>query len=172
VLVISALRNGELALSLGATDYLVKPVDQDALHTMLSRLAKPEPASREAKILVIDDDPDLVPLLQMMLRDNHFTLIAAYDGEEGLAKAQSERPDGILLDLMMPGMSGFEVLDRLRAADETADTPVIVLTVKDVTGEEQAQLNDQIQTLMNKSALTPEALVDQLRTLKHRSGTA
>jgi DNA-binding response OmpR family regulator len=104
-----------------------------------------------------------------MLRDNDYTLIPAYDGEAGLALARSEHPDGILLDLMMPGMSGFEVLDRLRAADETAGVPVIVLTVKNVTSKEQARLNDQIQTLMHKSALTPEGLVDQLRALKRRS---
>jgi CheY-like chemotaxis protein len=71
-----------------------------------------------------------------------------------------------LLDLMMPGMSGFELLDRLRADEETTETPIIVLTAKDVTSEESAFLDDHIQTLVRKSALTPQALLDEIRRLE------
>jgi CheY-like chemotaxis protein len=163
VLVISALRNGELALSLGATDYLVKPIDRDALHTVLDRLPELDTPLRKPKILVIDDDTELVVLLQALLREEACTLIPAYDGEEGLTKAQTEQPDGILLDLMMPGMSGFEVLEELKGDERTADIPVVVLTVKTVTREEREQLNRHIETLMHKSALTPQALAEQIR---------
>jgi len=168
VLVISALRNSELALSLGAADYLVKPVDRDALHTVLSRLPELEQALGQPRILVIDDDAQLIVLLEALLRDEACTLVPAYDGEEGLARARRLQPDGILLDLMMPGMSGFEVLDELKSDERTADIPVIVLTVKSVTSEERKQLNQHIETLMHKSALTPQALAEQIRLMGSR----
>jgi signal transduction histidine kinase/DNA-binding response OmpR family regulator len=169
VLVISALRNSELALSLGATDYLVKPVDRSALQTVLGRLPLPRATSEEPKILVIDDDTRLVPLLEAMLRHEPCTLVPAYDGEEGLAKAREEQPDGILLDLMMPGISGFEVLERLKGDERTADIPVIVLTVRNVTNKEREQLNEHIETLMHKSALTPQALTERIQRIGQAS---
>ena len=166
VLVISALESSELAFSLGAVDYLVKPVHRDDLHALLARLATPESTDREIKVLVVDDDPEIIPLLQAMLRAERCTLLPAYDGEEGLTIARSEHPDAILLDLMMPGMSGFEMLERLRTDAETADTPVIVLTAKDVTAREQKLLDDHIQGLMRKTALTPQSLLAELRRLE------
>ncbi len=165
VLVISALRNSELALSLGATDYLVKPLDRGALQTVLNRLPVPRATPGEPKILVIDDDTRLVPLLEAMLHHEPCTLIPAYDGKEGVAKARREQPDGILLDLMMPGINGFEVLERLKDDERTADIPVIVLTVRNVTSEERKQLNEHIETLMHKSALTPQALTERIQRI-------
>ena len=165
VLIISALENGALALSLGATDYLVKPIDRSALQTVLSRLPAPRRRTADPVILVIDDDTELVPLLDAMLRHEPCTLIPAYDGNQGLAKARSEHPDGILLDLMMPEKSGFEVLEELKGEDETADIPVIVLTVKNVTREEREQLDEHIEALMHKSALTPQALAEEIQRI-------
>jgi len=117
-------------------------------------------------VLVVDDDPDLAPLLREMLHTEPCTLLSAYDGEEGLSLARREHPDAILLDLMMPGMSGFAVLEKLRGDAETADIPVIVLTAKNVTTEERALLDDHIQGLMNKTALTPPSLLAELRQLE------
>ncbi len=165
VLVISALRNSELALSLGATDYLVKPVDRGALQTVLSRLPMPKSTAEESKVLVVDDDTRLVPLLEAMLRHEACKLIPAYDGKEGLAKARNEQPDCILLDLMMPGINGFDVLETLKSDDRTADIPVIVLTVKNVTEEDRKQLTKHIETLMHKSTLTPQALTEEIRRI-------
>jgi signal transduction histidine kinase/DNA-binding response OmpR family regulator len=165
VVVISALRNSELALSLGAMDYLVKPVDREALHAVVSRLPKPKPSLRKPQILVIDDDTDLIVLLRALLQDEPCRLAPAYDGKEGLMKAREEQPDGILLDLMMPEMNGFEVLAELKGDERTASIPVVVLTAKSVTNEERQQLNEHIETLMSKSALTPQALAEEIRRI-------
>ncbi len=166
VLVISVLENSELALSLGAVDYLVKPVRRKDLRALLRRLAPLEPSAQEFRVLVVDDDPDIIHLVQEMLASEKYTLLAAYEGQEALTLACSERPGVILLDLMMPGMSGLEVLERLRADAETADIPVIVLTGRDVTVEERKFLDDQIQGLVRKSAFTPRALLKELRCLE------
>jgi len=166
VLVISALEDGELAFSLGAVDYLVKPIRREDLHRVLDRLAAAGPLTRHVTVLVVDDDPGVIKLLQQMLPADSCTLLAAYDGRQGLTMACSEHPDAILLDLLMPGMSGFEVLEALRADAETADIPVIVLTARDVTEEERALLDDHIQGLMRKSTLTPKSLLAELRRLE------
>ncbi len=171
VLTISVLEDGELALSLGAVDYLAKPVQWSDLQELLDRLITPEPVDRKVKVLVVDDDQHLVPLLRAMLRAESCTLLPAYDGQQGLTLARSERPDVILLDLLMPGMSGFEVLEALRADAETADIPVIVLTAIDVTGEQRKSLNDKVQGLMCKSALTPKSLLAELRRLEALAST-
>ncbi len=170
VLVISALEDGELAFSLGAVDYLVKPIRREDLHRVLDRLAATGPLTRHVTVLVVDDDPGVIKLLQQMLPADSCTLLAAYDGRQGLTMARSERLDAILLDLLMPGMSGFEVLEALRADAETADIPVIVLTARDVTEGERKLLNDHIQGLMRKSTLTPKSLLAELRRLEALRG--
>ena len=166
VLVISVLENGALGLSLGAVDYLVKPIGRDDLQRLLNRLATPKPTMREVKVLVVDDDFDLVPLLRAMLSAENYTLLSAYNGKQGLTLARSEHPDVVLLDLLMPGMSGFEVLEELQADAETAGIPVIVLTAIDVTVEQRKLLNEHVQGLVCKSALTAQSLLAELRRLE------
>ncbi|MDY6875830.1 MAG: response regulator [Chloroflexota bacterium] len=165
VLVISVLEDGALGLSLGAVDYLVKPVRRDDLQGLLNRLAAPAPTKREVKVLVMDDDPDLIPLLQAMLSAENYTLLSACNGMQGLAMARSEHPDVILLDLLMPGMSGFEVLEKLADA-ETADIPVIVLTAIDVTVEQRKLLDEHAQGLVRKGALTLKSLLAELHRME------
>lgn len=84
----------------------------------------------DAKILVVDDDLDTVRLIGMMLERRGFEIIAAQDGDQALAKIRTERPDLVLLDIMMPGIDGFEVCRRLRADPGASDLPVVMLTAK------------------------------------------
>lgn len=83
---------------------------------------------RPAKILVIDDEPHLVKLVRSNLEAQHFRVIAAMDGPSGLAMAEKEGPDLVILDIMLPGMDGFDVLQKIR---EFSAVPVIMLTAKD-----------------------------------------
>jgi len=80
------------------------------------------------KILVVDDESDIAELFCFRLRTEGFEAVAAHDGTDGLAKAKSEKPDLILLDIMMPGLDGWEVEKRLRAEAATASTPLIFFT--------------------------------------------
>jgi DNA-binding response OmpR family regulator len=166
VLVISVLENSKLALSLGATDYLVKPIHLADLRALLDRLTSREPSVHKAKVLLVDDDPEIHQLLKAMLPDNLATLLEAQDGAQALILARDEQPDAILLDLMLPGMNGFQVLERLKADARTADIPIIVLTARDVTATERKLLQDHIQGLMDKTALTPQSLLAELRRLE------
>ncbi len=80
------------------------------------------------KILIVDDEPDIVNLLKHFLTGKGRTVISASNGEEGLARLQADAPDLVILDVMMPGLTGWDVLQRVRA---TRDVPVIMLTAKD-----------------------------------------
>jgi len=165
VLVVSALEDVGLALSLGAADYLVKPVHRSELQNMLGRLAASQPPERMVKVLVVEDDQETIRLLQEILGTKPYSVLWARNGEEGLSLAHSGRPDAIILDLMMPGMNGFEMLERLRADPETAHIPVTVLTAMDVTGEKRRFIDAHIQGFIPKTALTPQTLLAELRRL-------
>jgi len=91
-------------------------------------LPKSKKKTIPAKILVIDDEPDLVSTIQCRLEWCKFEVVAAGNGQEGLGKAANEKPDLILLDINMPGMNGHEVLDRLRNCPDLRDIPVIMCT--------------------------------------------
>ena len=84
----------------------------------------------QSKILLVDDEPDFVQMIKRRLEANDFAVVTANDGEEGLKKAQEERPALVLLNVMMPGMDGLEVLRKLRATEATRNTPVVMLTAK------------------------------------------
>lgn len=184
---ITASQDSEQAFSMGAADYLVKPVRREDLQALLRRVKAPKSQGQGFTVLVIDDDPDFVPLLREMIqseprtegttgcmsgrttdvRDFHdVRLLPAGDGGKGLTLARNEHPDAILLDLMLPGPSGFEVLEELRTDAETVDIPVTVLTAKVVSGEERGLLEGHVQGLMQKITLTPQALRTELRRLR------
>ncbi|MBC7329391.1 MAG: response regulator [bacterium] len=82
------------------------------------------------KILVVDDERPIVRLVQVNLEHAGYEVVTAYDGKEALEKVEQEKPDLIILDVMMPQMDGFEVMQRLQANPKTRDIPVIMLTAK------------------------------------------
>ncbi|MBN1583217.1 MAG: response regulator [Anaerolineae bacterium] len=89
------------------------------------------------KVLLVDDDPIVIKLYDKLLRDNHYQVIVAQNGQEALDKAFHESPDIVLLDIMMPKLNGYEVCARLRAAPRTADLPIIILTAMTGTAARQ-----------------------------------
>jgi signal transduction histidine kinase/DNA-binding response OmpR family regulator/putative methionine-R-sulfoxide reductase with GAF domain len=168
-LVISETKMGELALDMGATDYLVKPILHEELSELLCKSLTREKEDQMIKILVVDDDKDISILLREMLPTDHYEMLTARDGAQGFEVASREYPDIILLDLMMPNKSGFDMLKRLQADAQTAHIPVIVLTAIDVTSEQQRFLNDTTVGIMRKTRLTPQALLDELHRLEKKS---
>lgn len=84
----------------------------------------------KSKVLIIDDEPDIIETLTYMLQARNYEIISASDGIEGLLKAKSESPDIILLDIMMPGMDGYEVCSKLKKDNSVKNIPVIMLTAK------------------------------------------
>jgi threonine synthase len=115
---------------------------------------------------VVDDSPEARRLIRRILQSQgNFTIYEAAGGREALKIINQERPDLIILDLMMPEMDGFSVLDALKSKPETASIPVIVATAKELTGEEKDRLKGQIQALMQKGDFLSDEFLEEVRTL-------
>jgi threonine synthase len=137
-----------------------KPVD--GLLAALSRVT----AERFPRVAIVDDTPDARRLIRRILQSQgEYTLYEASDGKEAIALAQRERPDLIILDLMMPEVDGFAVLDALKENPQTASIPVIVVTAKELTPEEEERLQGRIYKLMQKGEFTSDELGDEIRAL-------
>ncbi len=129
VLVVSVANDSPRALSLGAAECLLKPVDRQSIVTRVHRLLNGA-AGAQPTILVVDDEPDTVDFLRDTLKAEGFQIVVAYDGREALDVMARRRPDLVLLDVMMPELSGFEVLEAMGRNEATAGIPVVVLTAR------------------------------------------
>ncbi|MDE3077271.1 MAG: response regulator, partial [Chloroflexota bacterium] len=152
VIVVSVVDNRELGFALGATDYLVKPIQKDALLAALQRVDGRLSPLKQARILVVDDDAAARQVLSAMLRSADCAVLAAENGEDGLRLARSEHPDVMVLDLMMPGMNGFEVVQQLRQSPDTAALPIVICTAKELTDGERAELNGHVEAVVAKGS--------------------
>ncbi|HUK55252.1 MAG TPA: response regulator [Nitrospiria bacterium] len=147
VVICSILDDSGKGYALGAVDYLVKPVSQEAVLQALNRLGTVR------NVAVVDDDPMAIALMQKVLGRQPYRVHAAMGGEEGLALIRNEKPDIVFLDLMMPGMDGFEVLDALHADPATRNIPVAIVTAKDLTPADRERLNGKVITSIQKNVL-------------------
>jgi DNA-binding response OmpR family regulator len=111
-----------------------------------------------AKILIVDDDPDLRQALRLRLRANHYETVNAGDGYSAIAQAYKERPDLIILDLGLPAGDGFVVLERLQKDDKLSNIPVIVLTARDPQSSERLALQSGAAAFFQKPADNSELL--------------
>jgi signal transduction histidine kinase/DNA-binding response OmpR family regulator len=165
VLICSILEEEEKGFSLGATDYLVKPILEDDLLNSLNRL---NGDGNIHNILVIDDDPKDLRLYEKILKQGQFNPILAEGGRQGWEFLLKNPPQAVILDLFMPDMNGFAILEKLRTTPELNDIPVIVVSGADLTIDQQKQLNDFGQKLLRKGSLNESELLALLeRTLKH-----
>ena len=170
VIMASVVDQKSRGFALGAADYLVKPVRKEELLEKLGGLHL-SGATGPKKILAIDDDPKTVELLGAMLEAEGFQVLKAYDGEAGLELAQSEQPDLIILDLLMPGTNGFDVLDRLQSSSQTSHLPVVLFTIKQLTAEEKQRIRGRVNAVAPKQASTKENLVGIVNQVLHQNAT-
>ena len=114
-------------------------------------------------IAIIEDDPQATRLLRRILQTRgEYRICEARDGVEGLEMVRRERPDVILLDLMMPGMDGFAMLDALKGDKDVSEVPVIVITAKELTVAERERLSGQTDKLMQKGSFTDDELLEEI----------
>ena len=161
VVMVTMAGEAEMSIALGAADFLPKPIDRNRLNQIMARF-RPGPA---AHVLVVDDDPENRAILKRLADQAGWTVDEADNGRTALAKLDGSRPDLILLDLMMPEMDGFEFVSQLRARPDGGDVPVVVLTAKDISGEEREFLSGSVQRIMRKGSIDQRALARELRRL-------
>ena len=161
VVLLTIVDRESLGYQLGASDYLVKPLEEEAVVAALRRLAEQPPANDRSRLLVVDNDPHIHELVSQLLEGEAYTLEGVRDGQQALASIRRQPPDVMLLDLMMPRMGGLEVIEALR--QEGFSFPIIVLTAKSLTADEHSFLDGSVESVILKNGLDREMLFSQLR---------
>ncbi len=135
---------------------------QEGLLSALNQVAP----NRFPRVAIVDDTAEARRLIRRILQSQgDYTIYEANSGKEGLQLIQQELPDLVILDLMMPEMDGFAVLDALRNHPETANIPVIVATAKELTPDEKSRLGTQIQALMQKGDFLNDEFLEEVKAL-------
>ena len=151
------------ALAMGASSFLHKPISRDPLSKALRALTQ---RGKVRKLLLVEDNELARYSLRELLEPAKIEIVEARSGREGVRLAIEERPDAIFLDLIMPDMSGFEVLNELRSQSEAREIPVVIHSSKDLTEEERHRLSLPRVTLLSKSETAgPDALASVSRAL-------
>lgn len=165
VIIVSVTEERQLAFGLGAVDHLVKPIDKEILLASLQSLKLP---SRDGspRILVVDDDPQTVRLLSTVLTSDGYDVLKVYGGSEAIETAISQSPDLIILDMMMPQVDGFQVIQRLTGDPRTCDIPIVICTALDLTDEDRDRLNGQIQSIIRKTGNVKEELLAAIKRIE------
>lgn len=166
VVIISRVDERDLGVALGADDYFVKPVDRDRLLDRVRQLTAADQS--KIRLLLIDDDKSLHELLVDDLTHLGYTIESAFNGETGFAAAKANAPDVIILDLMMPGMTGFGVAGLLKEHPSTARIPILVLTSNEISADDRRELQSKVAAcVQGKSAR--DQLVAEIRRLRRAS---
>ena len=145
-----------------AADNMTEEGREEGLLSALSNVG----IDRFPRIAIVDDEPNVRVLVRRILQSQgNYQLFEASDGKSAVDMITRERPDLVILDLMMPDMDGFQVMDALQKRNETKDIPIIVITAKELTPAEKERLKGHIQTLMQKGDFMSDELLDEVRAL-------
>ena len=165
VVMVSMVGDRDLGYSLGAVESLTKPVDRKRLLSVVQQFST---AKGGGYVLVVDDDDDIRTLVRRTLKEVQWEVSEAENGAVALQRVQEQKPDLILLDLMMPVMDGFEFVQRLREDENNRWIPIIVVTAKDLTEEDRRQLAGGVEHIIDKGAFTQGDMLQQIRDLAAR----
>jgi signal transduction histidine kinase/DNA-binding response OmpR family regulator len=160
VIIASTIEDQAKAFHLGADEYLLKPIEKGPLLQKLTELSS---RARDIRILIIDDDERDRYLLKQQLCQSDILIQETSGGAEGIRAAAKERPNAIILDLSMPEMSGFEVLDALKADVATWNIPVVVCTSRILTESERLQLTGRTVAILSKEEEGLQEIVAVIR---------
>jgi len=160
VVIWSMISDRQLGYTLGAAEFLMKPVQRDQLIAVMDKYVV---SRTEHKVLVIEDDSSASDLVARLLRKEGYIVIQASNGAIALACMAKETPALILLDLMMPEMDGFQFMEEFRKQEAWSRIPVVVLTAKSITPEEREQLTGYVENIIQKGTYSPQALLTEVR---------
>ncbi len=161
VVMLTMVDNKEMGFSLGVDDYMLKPIERTSFVSVLRKYCDPQGSP---VVLVVEDDPATRELMSASLEKERFNVVVAENGAEGLKKLGSLRPAVILLDLMMPGMDGFQFTREVRANPEWKEIPIVIMTAKDINTQDRALLDGQMSSILQKGACNREELLAEIST--------
>ncbi|MFC5469761.1 response regulator [Cohnella suwonensis] len=162
IIMISMTDDRKLGYTLGASEFLIKPVNRDKIVSVVDKHIRER---QTHSVLIIEDDLPTSQMMSRMLEKEGYRVMRAEDGRMALACVSQSIPQLILLDLMMPNMDGFEFVAELRKREEWRPIPVVVVTAKDLTAEDRLRLNGYVENIVQKGQLQREALLAEIRNL-------
>jgi PAS domain S-box-containing protein len=169
VVIISIVAEPGKGFALGAAAVMQKPISRKELYESLVDLGLfPLAHGETLKVLVVDDEPAAVELIAVRLAGLASSVIKAHGGREAIDAARSELPDLILLDLLMPDVSGFDVVAALQEHAETAHIPVLVVTAKPISPEDRFKLNGYVSAIIDKENFNRDRFVSEIRRATSR----
>ncbi len=168
VIMVTMVSEAARGYALGADHYLVKPVDRQSLVKLL-RPYQGDAEEPPGRALVVEDDEATRELFRRTLEGVGWQVQTACDGEEGLQALSQAGPDVVVLDLMMPRVDGFEFLRRFRSDPKFANTPVVVVTAKELTPKERQTLEDGVNEILTKGSVGQKQLLEEVRRMVARS---
>jgi CheY-like chemotaxis protein/signal transduction histidine kinase/HAMP domain-containing protein len=154
-------------LSRGAFAFLTKPTDRSSLEAAFAKI-KQYSAPRRKRLLVVEDDPSEQFSIRELLGSDDIDLEVAATGSEALDVVRKQTFDCMVLDLRLPDMSGFEVLEKLSTQGASADLPVVVFTGRELSLEEDTRLHELARSVVVKDVESPERLLDETSLFLHR----
>ena len=161
VIIVSVSDDQETGFALGAVGYVTKPVNRDLLVGEINRIDGPTPHT----IMIVDDNEIERKEMAGIIEEEGMKALVAEDGKGCIDMIQESLPDVLVLDLIMPEVDGFEVLDRVRSDPKTSNLPVIVVTAKDLTTEDKERLSGNVSSVLAKGDTTSKALLEELKKL-------
>jgi len=160
VIMLTIVDDKNMGYTLGASDYLIKPIDRDRLVRILQ---KHRGDLTDFEVLVVEDDDQNRGMLRRMLEKDGCTVTEAENGRVALERITDTQPALILLDLMMPEMDGFQFVTELRKHEAWRSIPVVVITAKDITSEDRVRLHGYVEKILRKGTYTREELLAEVR---------
>jgi PAS domain S-box-containing protein len=161
IIIVSIVDQKQVGFALGAADYLVKPIRKPVLLETI-RKHVPLQTDDDASILLVDDDPKTLELLEETLRSAGYETQSVQSGARALEVLSSKLVSAVLLDLLMPGMDGFEVIRHVRQEAALKDLPIFVMTAKSLTQDESALLSRETQALFQKDGSWQQQLIAEV----------
>ena len=170
VVIISIVADPAKGFALGAACVMQKPISRQELYDSLISLGLiPPVGGAKLKVLVVDDDPAAIELVAVQLQGMVNVVLRAGGGREAIEIAKRELPDLIVLDLMMPEVNGFDVVDALQKDPATATIPVLVMTAKQLTAQDRSKLNGYVTSIVEKSDFKSGHFTGEVRrAMSHR----
>ena len=167
VQIVSLDENQQHGLSRGAFAFITKPATTEALEVALTQIKEYAELRRRRLLIVEDDEAEQVSIRELLAHDD-IEIVTAGTGEEALTVLRELPADCIVLDLRLPDISGFEVMERIRSDEKLRNVPVVVFTGKELSPEQDAQLQDLARTVVIKGVESPERLLDETSLFLHR----
>jgi CheY-like chemotaxis protein len=161
IIIVSIVDQKQVGFSLGAADYLIKPIRKTVLLETI-RKHVPYQGDDDAAILLVDDDAGTLTLLAETLRAAGYETQSVRSGARALEVLSSKLISAVLLDLLMPGMDGFEVIRHVRQEATLKDLPILVMTGKSLTAEESVLLGQETQALLQKNGSWQKQLIAEV----------